>query len=135
MKKTQTPPQFLPLSLTLQRSLSNAPNHFHLLPSLISSQTSYPLIKLCRSNSHNCLLNWQFDTGIKPKLHLPLHPTTKQPICSCGTMVDIFGYHIFKCTCICKIGVHNAICDGFAYALAPVLSTARVVPPNFTVDT
>ena len=50
-------------------------------------------------------------------------------------MVDIFGDHIFKCTCICKIGVHNAIWDGFAYALAPVLSTAGVVPLNFTVDT
>ncbi len=75
---------------------TNAPDQFHLLPSLLSPQTSYPLIGLCRSNPHNRLLNWQFDTGIKRKLRLPLHPTTNQPICACGTMVDIFGDHIFK---------------------------------------
>jgi hypothetical protein len=104
--------------------------------SLLSSQeTSYPLIGLCRSNPHNSLLNWQFDTGIKRKLPLPLHMTTNQPICACGTVVDIFGDHIFKCTRICKIGVHNAISDGFAHALAPVLSTARFVPPNSTLET
>ena len=114
---------------------SNAPDHFHLLPSLLSSQTSYPLIGLCQSNPHNRLLNWQFDTSIKQKLCLPLHPTTNQPICACGAIVDIFGDHIFKCTRICKIGIHNAICDSFAHALAPVLSTAGFVHPNSMVDT
>jgi hypothetical protein len=114
---------------------SNAPDHFHLLPSLLSSQTSYPLIRLCCSNPHNRHLNWQFDIGIKRKLRLPLYPTTNQPICACGTVVDIFGDHIFKCKCICKIGVHNAIPDGFADALAPVLSTFGFIPPNSTVDT
>ncbi len=53
---------------------SNAPDHFHLLPSLLSSQTSYPLIGLCCSNPHNCLLNWQINTSIKHKLHLPSIP-------------------------------------------------------------
>ncbi len=114
---------------------SNAPDHFHLLPSLLSSRTSYHLIGLCRSNPHNHLLNWQFDTSIKCKLRLPLHPTTNQPICACGTVVNIFGDHIFKCTCICKIGVHNTICNGFVQSLAPVLSTTKYVPPNTTVDT
>jgi hypothetical protein len=57
---------------------SNAPDHFHLLPSLLFSQTSYPLIGLCRSNPHNRLLNWQFDISIKHKLRLPLYPTTNQ---------------------------------------------------------
>jgi hypothetical protein len=47
----------------------------------------------------------------------------------------MFGNHIFKCTHICKIGIHNAFHDGFAQALAPVLSTAGFVPPNSTVDT
>jgi hypothetical protein len=114
---------------------SNAPDHFHLLPSLLSSQKSSPLFGLCRSNPHNCLLNWQFNIGIKCKLRLPLYPTTNQPICAFGTVADIFGDHIFKCKRICKIGVHNAIHDGFAHALAPVLSTARFIPPNSTVDT
>ncbi len=45
-----------------------------------------------------------------------------------------FGDHIFKCTRISKIGVHNTICNGFAQALDPVLSTAEYVPPNTTVD-
>jgi len=75
-------------------------------------------------------------TSIKQKQRLPaVHPTTKQPICACGTIVDMFGNHIFKCTHICKIGIHNAFHDGFAQALAPVLSTAGFVPPNSTVDT
>ena len=76
-----------------------------------------------------------FNTGIKRKLCLPLHPTTNQPICACGTVVDIFGDHIFKCTRICKIVVHNAIRDSFAHALAPVLSTTGFVPHNSIVDT
>jgi hypothetical protein len=75
---------------------SNAPDHFHLLPSLLTSQTSYPLIGLYRRNPHNHLLNWEFNTSIKCKLHLPLYPTTNQPICACGTVVDVFGDHIFK---------------------------------------
>jgi len=33
-----------------------------------------------------------------------------------------------------KIGIHNAIHDGFAHALVPALSTAGFVPPNSTVD-
>jgi len=49
-------------------------------------------------------------------------------------MVDIFGDHIFKCTRICKIGVHNAIRDVFAHQLAPALSIAGYVLPNTTVD-
>jgi hypothetical protein len=36
---------------------------------------------------------------------------------------------------MCKIGVHNLVCNGFAWALAPVLSTAGYVPPNSTVNT
>ena len=76
-----------------------------------------------------------FNTGIKRKLCLPLHPTTNQPICACGTVVDIFGDHIFKCTRICKIVVHNALRDSFAHALAPVLSTTGFVPHNSIVDT
>ncbi len=113
---------------------SNAPDHFHLLPSLLSPQTSYPLISLCRSNPHNCLLNWQFDTSIKCKLHLPLYSTSNPPTCACGNVVDIFGDHIFKCVRICKIGVHNIIWDGFAHALAPALSTAGFIPTNATVQ-
>ena len=102
---------YLSHSLYKNNVFSNAPDHFHLLPSLLSSQTAYHLIGLCRSNPHNCLLNWQLDIGIKRKLRLPLHLTNNQPICACGTIVDIFGDHIFKCTCI---------------------STAGFVPPNFT---
>ena len=113
---------------------ANAPNHFHLLIIIFSSQTSYPLISLCWSTPHNCLLNWEFNICIKHKLHIPLYSSTNQPVCACGMTVDIFGDHAFKCTHTCKIGVHNTIRDGFARALAPASSMPGYIPPKFTVN-
>ena len=53
---------------------ANAPEHFHLIPSLLSSQTSYPLIGMCRSLPSNHLANWEFSSAIRRKLRLPLFP-------------------------------------------------------------
>ena len=59
---------------------ANAPDHFHLLPSILSSQTSYPLIGLCRSNPHNRLLiiplhrpSWPHIWEIRVTCFRPLH--------------------------------------------------------------
>ena len=114
-----------------QEDYSQAPEHFHLLPSLLSSQTSYPLIiGLGRRNPHNRLLNWQFDTSIKQKLHVPLYPSPTQPICACGVAINKFGGHVFKCIHICKVGA----CFTQTLALAPALSTAGYTLPHSTID-
>ena len=111
-----------------------SPENFHLLPSLLFPQTSYPLIGLCRSVPSNRLTNWEFTTALKRKLRLPLFPPDSTPLCACQTPLDPFGDHVFKCTRICKIGAHNFIRDGFARALTPALATAGFILPNSTID-
>jgi hypothetical protein len=114
---------------------SDAPDHFHLLPSLLSSQTSYPLIGLCQSNQHNRTSSTGNLTQLSNGNYNSLY--TRLPTNQFVLLAPLFfGNHILKCcTSICKIGVHNAIRDGFAHALAPVLSTVGFFPPNSTVDT
>jgi hypothetical protein len=38
--------------------------HLHLLPSILNSQTSYPLFDMNRSNTHHWLQNWSFDIAL-----------------------------------------------------------------------
>ena len=113
---------------------ADSPEHFHLLPSLLSPQTSYPIIGMCRSLPSNRIANWEFSHAIRRKLRLPLFPPTSKPYCACGTHLDPFGDHLFQCKRICKIGAHNFIRDGFARALTPALFTAGFLPPGSSID-
>ena len=103
---------------------TNAPEHLHLLPSLLSPQTSYPLLGMCRSIASNRLAPWIFRICLRRKLRLPVFDHTTKPFCACGRRPDKFGDHVFQCTRICKIGVHNNIRNGIPPALTPALSTA-----------
>ena len=89
----------------------------HLLPSLLSPQTSYPLIDVNRSNANNRLPNWSFDIAIKRKLRLPI--TNREIKCKCRATHDIYGDHTFHCRHISKKQAHNIIRDGWASALKP----------------
>ena len=60
---------------------NTAPEHLHLLPSLLSPQTSYPLISLCRSQPSHRLPPWIFIPACKRKLRLPLFEPTDKPFC------------------------------------------------------
>jgi hypothetical protein len=61
---------------------NNAPEHLHLLPSILSPQTSYPLIDMNRSNSAHRLPNWAFDIALRRKLQLPIFKHHEK--CKCG---------------------------------------------------
>jgi hypothetical protein len=76
---------------------SNAPEHLHLLPSILSPQTSYPLISLNRSNPHNRLPNWATRIALQRKLRLPVYDPDNTPTCKCGAKLDCWGDHTFKC--------------------------------------
>jgi hypothetical protein len=113
---------------------NSAPDQLHLLPSILSPQTSYPLISLCRSLPQNRLPPWIFLPALKRKLRLPLFDRTDKPFCPCGRRNDPFGDHIFQCRRINKIGAHNLIRDGFATTLGPLLTTAGYLLPSSTLD-
>jgi len=109
---------------------THAPEHLHLLPSILSPQMSYPLIAMCRSNASNRLPPWIFDICIKRKLRLPIFDNTTKPFCPCGRHPDKFGDHTFQCKRICKIGVHNNIRNGLPLVLTPALSTSGYLLPT-----
>ena len=115
---------------THQEFATHAPDHLHLLPSLLSPQTSYPLLGMCRSNAANRLAPWIFKICLLRKLRLPVFNNTTKPFCRCGRRPDKFGDHVFQCTRICKIGVHNNIRNGLPPALTPALSTAGYLLPT-----
>ena len=89
---------------------------------------------MCLSLPSNRLANWEFSSAIRRKLRLPLFSPPSKPYCACGTALNPFGDHIFQCTRICKIGVHNFIRDGFARALTPALATAGFLPLGSSID-
>ena len=108
----------------------SATEHLHLLPSLLSPHTSYPLIGMCRSNPSNRLQPWIFDIAMKRKLRLPLFDAETTKYCACGVRPDRFGDHTFQCKRICKIGVHNNIRDCLPSVLTPALSTSGYILPT-----
>ena len=114
------------------RRLGLRPQHLHLLPSLLSPQTSYPLISLClcRSIPSNRPAPSIFTCSLKRKLRLPLFDPSDTSICPCGHHLDPSGDHIFQCTCLCKIGAHNSIRDGFATLSLPHYSLQQYLLPT-----
>jgi hypothetical protein len=86
-----------------------APEHIHLLPSILSPQTSYPLVGMNRSNSHHRLPNWAFLIAIKQKLRLPIYNINNCPVCKCNTQHDCWGDHTYNCRKISKKAAHNII--------------------------
>ena len=111
-----------------------APTHTHLLPSILSPQTSYPLIGMNRSNISHRLSNWSFDIAIKRKLRLPIFDVNSCPRCKCSQTHDPYGDHIFDCRNISKKLVHNLIRDTWATALQPALSIAGYIRSNTRLD-
>jgi hypothetical protein len=76
---------------------TSAPEHLHLLPSILSPQTSYPLVGMSRSNSQHRLPNWMTEIAIKRKLRLPIYDNFNPPTCKCGHKHNCYGDHTFKC--------------------------------------
>ena len=111
-----------------------APEHTHLLPSILSPQTSYPLIGMNRSNPDHRLPNWTFTIAIKRKLRLPLYHQNNQPSCKCKRDVDLYGDHWFSCIHCNKKMAHNIIRDSWATALQPAIATAGYISHNTKLD-
>jgi hypothetical protein len=104
-----------------------------LLPSILSPQTSYPLIGMCRSNPQHRLPNWMTKLALKRKLRLPIF-NDQPPICKCGSKHDKYGDHSFKCNRISKKQGHNIIRDCWAEALQPALATAGYIRPSSKIE-
>ena len=113
---------------------TSAPEHFHLLPSILSPQMSYPLIGMCRSNAQHRLPNWATQIAIKRKLRLPIYDPHNTPTCKCGQKHDCFGDHTFKCKKISKTVSHNIVRDSCAKALQPALSQAGYIRPSSQLE-
>lgn len=114
--------------------MNEAPEHLHLLPSILSPLTSYPLVGMHRSNRRHHLPNWATKIAIQRKLRLPVYNTNNAPVCRCGTQHDCWGDHTFKCKRISKMATHHIIRDSWAQALQPALSTAGYIRQSTPID-
>jgi hypothetical protein len=113
---------------------TDAPEHTHLLPSILSPQTSYPLIGMNRSNPSHRLPNWSFTIATKRKLQLPIFDHNNPPMCKCSRRHDCYGDHMFKCKHISKKMAHNIIRDSWMTALQPALATAGYINQTSKLD-
>ena len=111
-----------------------APEHIHLLPSILAPQTSYPLTGMNRSNPLHRLPDWIFNIAIRRKLRLPVYDPTNCPTCSCNQKHDCWGDHTFKCRKISKKMAHNIIRDTWAEGLQPALAMAGYIRPTSKLD-
>jgi hypothetical protein len=111
----------------------NYADHLHLIPSILSPQTSYPLAGMCRSNPLHRLPNWSTRIALRCKLRLPLFNETP-PNCKCGIQHDPWGDHMFNCKKINKKFAHNIIRDTWAEALQPALATAGYIRNTTKID-
>jgi len=108
----------------------------HLLPGVLSSHMSYPLIHMCRSNPRHRLSNPEFIISLKRKLLLPLYNPNSAPKCKCGATHDIHGLHHFRCSRNSKTFVHNYIAThGLQIPLQDSLRTAGIIDPSSTIST
>ncbi len=103
---------------------TQAPEHLHLLPRILSPQTSYPLVDMNRSKAQHRLPDWTTLLAQCRKLHLPIYNTNNTLTWKCGKQHDCWGDHTFYCKLISKKNAHNIIQDSWALALQPDLSTA-----------
>ena len=107
--------------------------HFHHLPSILSPQSSYPLIAMSRSNPSHRLSPITFYIMLRRKLRLPVYPKTIP--CSCTKHDhDIYGDHAFSCGKNSKKRAHNIIVKGFAETLSTTLAAACYILPNTRLD-
>ena len=106
---------------------------FHLLPGILSPQTSHPIIGMSRSAIKHRLSPLSFLICIRRKLRLPIYPPNTR--CTCGHHDhDIFGNHAFCCDKGSKKRTYNTIATDFATILSPVLAQAGYIYPNTKLD-
>jgi hypothetical protein len=104
-------------------------DHFHLLPRIFSSHTSYPLIAMSRSCIKHGLTPLTFVLCIWHKLWLPIYANRTPFICGHHDH-DIYGDQAFCCERGSKKRAHNVIARDFAGALSTVLAQAGYLYPN-----
>ena len=78
------------------------PDHIHLLPSILSPTTSYPIAGMSRSQTSHRLSPITFTLNMRRKLRLPILPYKCK--CQCNKVYDIYGDHPFNCHRITKEG-------------------------------
>ena len=106
---------------------------FHLLPGILSTQTSYPIIGMSRSAIKHHLSPLSFLICIRRKLRLPIYPPNTR--CTCGHHDhDVFGNHTFCCDKGSKKCTHNTNATDFATILSPALAQAGYIYPNTKLD-
>ena len=105
----------------------------HLLPSILSPTTSYPLVGMNRSINYHRLKGPECQLMLRRKLRLNVFPHSFP--CSCGKTHDAKGDHAFCCSRSHKGSAHNQIAHQIAKALGPALATATITQSDNNMET
>ena len=127
--QSHTSPEENQLSDLYETFSNDMPDHIHLLPSILSPTTSYPIAGMSRSQIPHQLPPIPFALNMRRKLQIPILPYEYK--CQCNKTYDIYGDHPFNCSKNHKGRPHNMITNKFSQALAPLrLSTANIISPT-----
>ena len=111
-------------------STDTVPDHIHLLPSILSPTTSYPIAGMSRSPVAHRLPSVQFAINRPRKPRIPIL-VPYECKCQCNKVYNIYGDHPFHCPKNHKGCPHNMITN-FSQALASLLTltTANIISPK-----
>ena len=110
------------------------PDHIHLLPSMLSPTTSYPIAGMSRSQLLHRLPTIPFALNMRQKVrHFNLPYECK---CQYNKVYHIYGDHPFHCPKNHKGHPHDMITNKFSQSLAPLslLTTANIILPTSKLD-
>ena len=90
---------------------------------------------MSRQNQANHLDNDLLLIALRRKLRVPIFDVSRQIICKCTTLVDIYGDHFFSCTKNNKKRMHDKVRDHWVKPLQCILCDVGVIASPTDLDT
>ena len=108
-------------------------DNVHLLPSILSSTISDPLVGMNRSIINHRLNGTECQIMLRQKHRLNVFPHDFP--CTCGKTHDAKGDQAFCCSRSHKGSVHNQIAHQIARAIGPALAAANITRTDNSMET
>ena len=109
----------------VEHDLRDEPISLMQLDDILDHKMSHAIIDLPRSDPANRMPNSNLTILLNRKLCVKLFPGTH--LCPCGTIIDKYWDHAFKCTKFSKTPMHNSIRDCLRTQLKTILPKVKLI--------